>query len=180
MQSGLDRGVFKGKHEKEVTGLGIDYLNKWLLTSSLDGTVLQFDFYRLELLKRFRNSIPITNMAYNQENDILAICDTSLTLNLISASTLKRVRHFKHAASNKITDVIFSKPDGRWAAISSMDKCVRVYDILTGSLIDWLKFKQPVLSMDFSNTGELLATSHLGEKGIFLWTNRMYYRDIAI
>ena len=65
MQSGLDRGVFKGKHEKEVTGLGIDYLNKWLLTSSLDGTVLQFDFYRLELLKRFRNSIPITNMAYN-------------------------------------------------------------------------------------------------------------------
>ena len=86
----------------------------------------------------------------------------TLSLSLLSASTLKRIRLFSEAASNKITDVVFSKPDGKWVACSSMDKSVKIWDILTGALIDWVKFKHPVLSLDFSNNGEMLATSHLG------------------
>ena len=40
MQSGLDRGTFKGKHDKEVTGMGLDSLNKFLITGGLDSVVL--------------------------------------------------------------------------------------------------------------------------------------------
>ena len=51
MQSGKDRGVFKVKeghkhHTKEVTGLGLDSLNKYLVSSSLDGTLKLWDFFR--------------------------------------------------------------------------------------------------------------------------------------
>jgi len=55
---------------------------------------------------------------------------------------------------------------------SSLDKSIKVFDILTGSLIDWIQFKQAPLSIDFSLSGEFLATSHVGSKAIFLWSNR--------
>jgi hypothetical protein len=43
MQSGKDRGLFKAEpkqlHRGKVTGLGIDYLNKFLISASLDGSL---------------------------------------------------------------------------------------------------------------------------------------------
>jgi U3 small nucleolar RNA-associated protein 21 len=56
-----------------------------------------------------------------------------------------------------------------------MDKCIRVWDIVTGSLIDWFKFKSPCLSLDFSPSGEFLATSHLNSKAVFLWSSKSYF-----
>jgi len=63
MQSGKERGVFKldaGKnaigesiHTSEVTGLGVDLLNRTLVSSSKDRTVKLWDFYRCKLLKTY-------------------------------------------------------------------------------------------------------------------------------
>jgi U3 small nucleolar RNA-associated protein 21 len=63
---------------------------------------------------------------------------------------------------------------------SSLDKSVKVFDILTGSLIDWIKFQRAPLSIDFSLSGEFLATSHVGSKAVFLWSNRSYFENIVI
>ena len=51
LQSGNDRGVFfsegeESKHTKEVTGLGVDILNHYLVSTSLDSTIKLWDFYR--------------------------------------------------------------------------------------------------------------------------------------
>jgi len=85
------------------------------------------------------------------------------------------VRSFAHAASNKITDICFSQPDQRWLICSSLDRCVRVWDIVTGLLVDWLRFKNAPLSLDFSPSGEFLATSHVNSKAVFLWSNKTYF-----
>lgn len=183
LQGGKDRGVFIVKageqgslHSREVTGLGIDNLNRNLISSSLDSTIKQWDFYRKELIKTFSCDYPVENLVYNKLNDLIAFSTSDLTLSIINArSGLKKVRQFEHAANNKITDICFSLPDSKWVICSSLDKCVRVWDILTGSLVDWIQFQKAPLSIDFSPSGEFLATSHVGSKAIFLWSNRAFF-----
>lgn len=85
------------------------------------------------------------------------------------------MREFKQAATNKITDICFSQPDSKWLICSSLDKCIRVWDILTGTLVDWVQFKRAPISLDFSPSGEFLATSHVGSKAVYLWSNRGHF-----
>ena len=187
MQSGKDRGTFTNKlsdntlHQGEITGLGIDMLNKILVSSSLDSTIKLWDFFRRELQKTYRCESPIENMVYNRLNDLIAFTQTDLTLQVVNArSGLKKVREFKEAATNKITDICFSQPDSKWVMCSSLDKCIRVWDILTASLVDWVQFKHAPISLDFSPSGEFLATSHVGSKAVFLWSNRGHFQSIVI
>ena len=63
---------------------------------------------------------------------------------------------------------------------SSLDKSLKIFDILTGSLIDWVQFKNAPLSIDFSLSGEYLATTHVGSKAVFLWSNRAFFQDVVI
>ena len=114
-------------------------MNKILVSSSRDSTIKLWDFYRRELLKTYKCDFPIENLCYNRMNDLIAFTQTDLTLQVVNArSGLKKVREFKHAATNKITDICFSQPDSKWVMCSSLDKCIRVWDILTGSLVDWV------------------------------------------
>lgn len=88
MQSGSDRGNFFSKlsgpdsqvHSGEISGLGVDSLNKFLVSASLDSTIKLWDFYRKELTKTYRCEYPIENMVYNRLNDLIAFTLTDLTL----------------------------------------------------------------------------------------------------
>jgi U3 small nucleolar RNA-associated protein 21 len=55
-----------------------------------------------------------------------------------------------------------------------------VWDILTGSLVDWVQFKRAPISLDFAPSGEYLATSHVGSKAVYLWSNRGHFQSIII
>jgi U3 small nucleolar RNA-associated protein 21 len=55
-----------------------------------------------------------------------------------------------------------------------------VWDIVTGSLIDWIKFSNAPLSLDFSPSGEFLATSHIDSKAVYLWSNRTYFSNTIV
>jgi len=155
--------------------VGLDFVNKYLVSASLDGKIVQWDFYRQACLRSFQIGHPIEQMIYNRSNDLVAVADASLSIVLLSGRSMKKVREFPKAASNKITDICFSQPDNRWLLCSSLDKCVRVWDILTASLVDWVEFKKAPLSIDFAPSGEFLATSHHGQKGVYLWSNRMFF-----
>lgn len=187
MQTGKDKGVFTvdmskfassgGPHTDEVTGLGLDVLNRYMVSCSLDKTIKLWDFYRTKLSMTYTHSHPIDNLFYNRQNDLVAFSSSELSISILNVKTgLKKVRYFPNAASNKITDICFSQPDAKWLICSSMDKCIRVWDIVTGSLIDWVQFKDVPLSIDFSPSGEYLATSHLGSKAVYLWANKAFFQ----
>ena len=186
MQSGKDRGLFtcekeQNVHQAEVTGLAIDQLNKYLVSGSVDKTVKLWDFYRGKLLKTFQADYSVDNICYNRANDLVAFSSSDLSITLLNAkSGLNKVRYFPDAAQNKITDICFSQPDSKWLICSSMDRSIRVWDIITGSLVDWVRFKDAPLSIDFSPSGEFLATSHLNSKAVFLWSNRAFFQQIVI
>lgn len=115
-------------------------------------------------------------MVYNKINDLVAFSLADRSVIIANSKTgLKKVRVFEKAAKDDITDICFSQPDSKWILVSSLDSCIRVYDILTGFLIDWVKFKNIPISMDFAPSGEYLATSHLGSKAVYLWSNRSFF-----
>lgn len=95
LQSGTDRGLFKSEdgngmrnlHSSEVSGLGIDSQNKYLVSGSFDKTVKLWDFYRAKLLKTFDTEFPISNLCYNRFNDLVAVSTTDLTITLLNAKT---------------------------------------------------------------------------------------------
>lgn len=94
-------------HSKEVSGLGVDSLNKYLVSGSLDGTVKLWDFYRKKLVRTFENKseseslYPVLNLTYNRFNDLVAFSSADLSLTLLSVrNNLQKVRHLPQAAQN--------------------------------------------------------------------------------
>ena len=60
-------------HIQEITGLGLDSLNKTLVSASLDGTLKLWDFFRRELIRTFSCEYPVECMTYNRNNDLVAV-----------------------------------------------------------------------------------------------------------
>lgn len=164
-----------------MTSLAVDTLNRHLVSSGKDRSVKLWDFYRTKLLKTFQTDYPINNLCYSAINGLVAFSSSDLSMTILNPQAgLKRVRYFERAASNQINDVCFSQPNAAWLLNCSMDCCLRVYDIVTGVLVDWVKFRQAPLSLDFAPSGEFLATSHLNSKAVFLWSNKAFFQQVVI
>lgn len=157
-----------------------------MISASLDGSLKQWDFYQGVLLKTVSVASP-KHLVYNRMNDLVGVSTSSLEVKVFSNASgatnslqkLKLVRSFERAASNKITDLSFSH-DGKWILCSSLDSSIRVWDLLTGQLIDWISFKNAPISIDLSPSGEFMATSHLGQKGVFLWSSKSFFQGVMI
>ncbi len=104
MQSGKERGDFRldaknpiGEtlHTSEITGLGVDSLNRWLVSSAKDRSVKLWDFYRCVLIKTYSTDFPVNNLTYNPSNDLVAFSTNDLAMTIVNpAAGLRRVRHF--------------------------------------------------------------------------------------
>ena len=57
---------------------------------------------------------------------------------------------------------------------------MRVHDIPTARLIDWVRFDKAVTGVSVSPTGDFIATSHADSVGIFLWANRTHFANIFL
>ena len=61
-----------------------------------------------------------------------------------------------------------------------MDCLVKVWDLPSGKLIDCFKFENAPTSICYSPTSEFLATTHVNELGIFLWSNKTLYSHVPL
>lgn len=93
MQSGKERGIFSldaknplgaSIHTSEVTGLGIDTMNRYLVSSSKDRSVKLWDFYRCKLIKTYSTDFPINSLCYNPVNDLVAFCTNDLSMTILN------------------------------------------------------------------------------------------------
>ena len=164
-------------HTASVTGLAIDGLNRQLVSCSLDGWVLFWDFKKRSVTSRLYLGAPCSKMAYSQESDLLAVVDDNLVVHVIDALTHTVVRRFsQHTAP--LTDMLFS-PDSKWLLTASSDCCVRVFDLASATLLDFMRFSKPVSSLAMSPRGDFLATSHVNNLGVYLWANKAYFGTAA-
>lgn len=96
----------------------------------------------------------------------------------IDAGSPSLVRQFE-GHTNRITDAAFSA-DGRWLVSAAMDSTIRVWDMPQGRCIDWFAVKKPVTSLSISPTRDFLATTHVEDVGIYMWSNRTQYQQVIM
>ena len=76
-----------------------------------------------------------------------------------------------------INDLVASK-DCRRIFSSSLDGSIRIYDLPTGRCVNWLSFNNVPTSITLSPTGEFLATSHRGKKGLKIWSDKSFFSPV--
>ncbi|ETO15775.1 hypothetical protein RFI_21586, partial [Reticulomyxa filosa] len=118
----------------------------------------------------------ISCCCYDKRSNKLAVATDGLDVFVYDGSNAKIIRKFDHKkyGSSHITCLVFS-PGTHWLLSSSMDGCVRVFDLASQMLIDWFQFQNAVVSMAFSPTNTFLATIHVNTMGIYIWANKAHF-----
>ncbi|KAK1135098.1 hypothetical protein K0M31_007868 [Melipona bicolor] len=121
---------------------------------------------------------PVEWLRYHNESSLIAVALEDFSIVLLDIDTRRIVRRFE-GHKGKLTDACFS-PDSRWLITASMDCTIRTWDIPSSNLIDIFQIPDACTSLHFSPTGEFLATTHVCNLGIYLWSNRTLYSHISL
>jgi U3 small nucleolar RNA-associated protein 21 len=190
IQSGIHRGALPdqklvGKHEASqmrhtatVTGLAVDAVNCYAMSGSLDGSLKFWNFNDGTLHKEVQLGCGITQLSLARESSLLAVVTDDFVIHVFDIDTQVCVRRL-HGHTSVITDLTFTA-DGRWLVSASGDSSLRVWDLPTGTCVDWVTMPSPVVSLSMSPRGDFLATSHVDSRGIFLWANQNYFTNLFL
>ena len=160
-----------------VTGIVVDNLNQTVVSSSIDGSIIFWDFATGRIARRLKLPFAAAlSMKYNSVSNLLALSCDDLCIRIIDVESQRIVREL-WGCLGQINDLCFSH-DGRWVVACSMDSVVRIFDLATGHLIDAFR-TATVTNVAFSATGEYLATTHAGALGINIWTNKSLFAHVA-
>jgi len=109
---------------------------------------------------------------------MLAVALDDFSVVVIDCDVRKVVRKFS-GHFNRISDMAFSY-DGRWLLTALMDCTIRVWDLPSARLIDCILFDSAPTSVCTSPTNEFLATAHVNQVGVYLWSNRTLYSHVSL
>ncbi|KAJ3093064.1 hypothetical protein HK102_010969 [Quaeritorhiza haematococci] len=180
MQSGLHRKTFHSEqgHFKSIVGLAVDSVNRVLISGSLDQALIFWDVRSGKAISSMKFSTPISAITLHKDSGLVAVTCDDLCVRIVDIDTRKVVREF-WGHRNRIMDCAFS-PDGRWLVSTSLDGTIRTWDLPTGHLVDCFRTASIATSVAFSPTGDFLASVHVDELGIFLWSNRAQFKNVAL
>ncbi|KAJ6669733.1 hypothetical protein lerEdw1_000282 [Lerista edwardsae] len=180
MQSGIHRGRY-GKekaHGGSIRGVAVDGLNQFTITAGSEGSIKFWKFKTRELVHSSILSISPSKMLLHRDSGILGIATDDFDINVLDIETRRTVRKFS-GHRGQINDMAFS-PDGRWLITASMDSTIRTWDLPSGCLVDCFLLDSAAVSITMSPTGDFLASSHVDDLGIYLWSNRSLYSLVSL
>ncbi|KNC79659.1 hypothetical protein SARC_07960 [Sphaeroforma arctica JP610] len=183
LQSGKVKATVGGArntpcHSGEVWGLCTNAVNTWVVTGGADQTVKFFSFRTLRHAHTLKFDAPVSKLVPHMENDMVAVILDDFSVHLVDIEMKRVVRVFE-GHHNRVTDATFS-PDGRWLVTASMDATVRVWDVVAGRLLDWMRVPLAVTGLTFSPTGDFLATTHVDSLGIYMWANMTVFSSVSL
>ncbi|XP_034945888.1 WD repeat-containing protein 36 [Chelonus insularis] len=185
IQSGIHRATYgidgNEAHRGPIKGLIVDPLNQFVMSAGRD-TEIKFWAFTPNKDKTPKSTIKLSEgvkwLRGHKESSLVAVALEDFTVILIDLDTKRIVRNFQ-GHTGHLTDATFN-PDSRWLITASMDCTIRTWDIPSAQLIDIFKVPEACISLDFSPTGEYLATVHMSNLGIFLWSNRTLFDHISL
>ncbi|XP_037229737.1 WD repeat-containing protein 36 [Falco rusticolus] len=179
MQSGIHRGrCGKGKaHDGAIRGVAVDGLNQLIITAGSEGLIKFWKFKTKNLVYSIDLSSP-SGILLHRDSGILGIACDDFSISVLDIETRKIVRTFS-GHHGRINDMTFS-PDGRWLITSSMDCTIKTWDLPSGCLVDCFLVDSAAVSLTMSPTGDFLASAHVDDLGIYLWSNRSLYSLVSL
>ncbi|XP_038068036.1 WD repeat-containing protein 36-like [Patiria miniata] len=180
IQSGIHRGSYGNPkaHDGAIRGLVIDGLNQVVITGSLDSKLKFWKFKLRKELDSLALDAPVNQLLLHRDSSMLAISMDNFVVVIVDADLRRIVRRFK-GHLNRITDMAFSQ-DARWLVTSSMDSTIRTWDLPSSRLIDSFLVEDAATSLTLSPTGDFLATTHVDDLGVYLWSNKTLYAHVPI
>jgi len=183
IQSRLHRGEYKHgdkpAHKNPLRGVTSDAINQMVISGDARGILKFWHFKNYALMTKVNLKSDISSLELHRGSNLLACALETFDVVLIDIDTREVARRFTDGHIAAITDMTFSH-DGRWLISASMDATARVWDLPTGNCIDYISFKSAVTSIDISPSGDLLATSHVEDIGIYLWCNKSLYSHLNL
>jgi U3 small nucleolar RNA-associated protein 21 len=176
MQSGLHKWKIENAHDKAVIAIKTDGINSMIISSSLDGKLKFWDFFQSSLIKSIDLNACPNLLEINRDSDLIALSTLNNEIKIIDKSSFKVVRDF--VSSSKLNDLVFTK-DAKWLVTVSEDRSLKIYDIISGKVIEWVMFKHIPSSVSVSPNNQYLAISFVGLYGIYLWVNKSLFVDLV-
>ena len=189
MQSGISRWVLERAHGmgNEITNIKSDGLNSMLISISKNEKKIKFwEILDHSLIKEFNiDSFP-RQIEINRDSDLICISLENNFIFIYDKSQMALVRKFNVLNKNRnneednyiIKDIGISKDSNWLLCITSKDKSLRIYDIISTNLIEWVQFDKIPLAMNLSPNSLYIAMSFEEEKGIYLYINRTLFVDL--
>ncbi|KAM3939235.1 WD repeat-containing protein 36 [Leptodactylus fuscus] len=180
IQSGIHRCSYgePRAHDGAIRGVVVDGLNQMTITLGSDNLIKFWKFKSKELLHTIDLTAPPTCALLHRESGMLAVALDDFGIKVFDIETCKLVRQFP-GHNGKINDMTYS-PDGRWLMTASMDCTVKVWDFPSGCLIDCFLLESPVVSLTMSPTGDYLATAHVDDLSLYLWSNKSMFSLVSL
>ncbi|XP_062460217.1 WD repeat-containing protein 36 [Pezoporus occidentalis] len=180
MQSGIHRGHYgeERAHEGAIRGVAVDGLNQLTITAGSEGLIKFWKFKTKDLVYSADLPCVPSGILLHRDSGILGIACDDFSISVLDIETRKIVRTFS-GHHGRINDMTFS-PDGRWLITSSMDCSIKTWDLPSGCLIDCFLVDSAAVSLTMSPTGDFLASAHVDDLGIYLWSNRSLYSLVSL
>lgn len=171
------------RHRATVTGLYVDGQNAFVATASLDGTIKWWDFSKHGLKATTEVGAPVARLeGARPANLVAAACDDGV-VRVFEARPPLRVRLVRRldCADHRPPRDLAWTPDFKFLFAVRGDGTLRVWDVASAALVDWLDFPgAEATGVSVSPTGEFVATAHVGERGIALWTQKNAYARVEL
>lgn len=184
MQSGLSRWIIPNAHNKTVSCLKSDGINSMLISISQEEKGIKFwEIYKHSLIQTIELNYHPHQIELNRDNELVGVSLSNNEICLYDKSQIKLVRQFQFdkgdddSSKCDISDFNISK-NAKWLiGLIKSKKSLKIFEILSSNLIEWITFDYEPLSIAISPNNHYIALSFDSLKGIYLYLNRTLFID---
>lgn len=188
-------------HDGAVSGIVTDGSNEVVVTCGLhDGICRVWGFVSMQVIGEIKCGSAVVAAKGHGPSGLVAVACADSTVRVLDVNGIRRVRTLRcggnkgnerkvdsNSASkdtndaNRVAKCLEFSSDGRWVLAAGRDGCVRVWDVPASRLLQTMVFSNssPVTGMSLSPSMDMLATTHSGRRGVYLWANSTMYAPIG-
>ena len=141
--------------------------------------------------RRLAHVIELPSLAGNAQfcrsANLLAVETAGSEVIVVECASRQIIRRFRGDARAAGTCLAFAE-DGRWLLFGDSRGDLRIWNVpesgekgrekRVGRLVDWIRFEHVPRSVAVSVSGEFVATTHVGQRGIAVFANNAYYSEL--